>query len=70
MQSGSESGNGGIKMLYKKSEKRIRTSKDCIICPFFDTRLKKCNGIGKECFEYDEKTQTVIDPITKLAIKI
>ena len=57
-------------MLYKKSEKRIRTSKDCINCSCFDTRLKKCNGIGKECFEYDEKTQTVIDPITKLAIKI
>ena len=57
-------------MLYKRTDRRVRTSKDCITCPCFNVRLKKCNGIGKECFEYDEKTQTVIDPITNLAIKI
>ena len=57
-------------MLYKRTDRRVRTSKDCITCPCFNVRLKKCNGIGKECFEYDEKTQTVIDPFTKLAIKI
>ena len=39
-------------------------------CPYFDKEKKKCNGLGKTCFEYDPKTKTVIDPITKLAIRI
>jgi hypothetical protein len=36
----------------------------------FDRKKKKCNGIGKVCFEFDEKAKIVIDPVTKLPIKI
>lgn len=57
-------------MLYNKSKNKIQTNSDCITCPFFDKKKKKCEGIGKNCFEFDKKTQTVIDPITKLPIRI
>ena len=33
-------------------------------------KKKKCNGIGKCCFEFDPKTKTAIDPITKMPIKL
>lgn len=41
-----------------------------MICQWFDKDKKKCIGIGKVCFEYDAKTNTCIDPKTKLPIKI
>lgn len=56
-------------MLYNKNLKKVKASSDCITCPNFDKKLKKCNGIGKVCFEYDEKTKTIFDSITKLPIK-
>lgn len=57
-------------MLYNKDKKKIKSNADCLNCRYFDKELKKCNGIGKVCFEYDEKTNTAIDPVTKMAIKI
>jgi hypothetical protein len=57
-------------MLYNKELKKVKASSDCITCQYFDKKLKKCNGIGKNCFEYDVKTKTAFDPITKLAIKL
>lgn len=57
-------------MLWNKELTKVKTSVDCQTCCYFDKTLKKCNGIGKNCFEYDPKTKTCIDPITKLPIKI
>lgn len=57
-------------MLYNKETKKIKTNADCLTCKYFDKKLQKCNGIGKACFEYDEKTGTAIDPVTKMAIKL
>lgn len=56
-------------MLYNKDLKKVQASSHCITCPCFDSKQKKCNGLGKICFEIDPKTKTVIDPITKLPIK-
>jgi hypothetical protein len=56
-------------MLYNIKLKKVKKSSDCITCLYFDKKKKKCNGIGKNCFEYDPKTRTAIDPITKLPIK-
>ena len=53
------------------NEHKIKQTLDCLYCPFFDKKRKKCDGgIGKVCFEYDPKTQTAIDPKTKLPIKL
>lgn len=57
-------------MLYNKELKKVKASSDCIACQYFDKKLKKCNGIGKNCFEYDVKTKTAFDTITKLPIKL
>lgn len=57
-------------MLYNKEKQKVQKSIDCLTCKHFDKRLKKCNGIGKNCFEYDPKTRTAIDPITRLPIKL
>jgi len=56
-------------MLYNKNLKKVQTKVDCQTCQYFDKKKKKCNGIGKMCFEYDEKTRTCFDPITRLPIK-
>ena len=56
-------------MLYNKELNKVKASSDCITCFYFDKKTKKCNGIGKNCFEFDAKTQTIFDPITKLPIK-
>lgn len=58
-------------MLYNNSKKKVQQSTDCLTCQYFDKRKKKClGGIGKNCFEYDPKTKTAIDPITKLPIRL
>ena len=57
-------------MIYDIDNKKIHNALDCLDCPYFDKKLKKCGGIGKRCFEYDEKTRTIIDPITKLPLKL
>ena len=36
----------------------------------FDSKLKKCNGLNKTCFEYDEKTNTIIDGVTKMPVQL
>lgn len=56
-------------MLYNKNLKKVMASSDCITCPHFDRKNKKCNGIGLICFEYDSKTKTAYDPVSKLPIK-
>ena len=57
-------------MLYNKQLNKVQTNIDCLQCEYFDKRRKKCCGIGKNCFEFDPKTRTAIDPITKLPIKL
>lgn len=57
-------------MLYNKELKRTPDIKDCYNCPHFDKKKKHCNGLNSTCFEYDEKTKTVIDGITKLPIQL
>lgn len=57
-------------MLYNKELKKINTRTNCITCQYFDKVKKQCNGIGKNCFEFDAKTRTAIDPVTKLPIKL
>ena len=56
-------------MLYNKFTKRPQVMVDCQTCEFFDKKKKRCNGIGKNCFEFDPKTRTAFDPITHLPIK-
>ena len=58
-------------MLFNKTKMQERQTIDCLSCPYFNKFKKKCDGgIGKICFEYDPKKQTIIDPKTKLPIKI
>lgn len=57
-------------MLYNTELKKVRTKVDCQTCRWFDKCTKNCQGIGKCCFEYDEKTRTMFDPVTKLPVKI
>lgn len=57
-------------MLFNKKLHKVQASSDCITCPYFEKKSKKCLGIGKNCFEYDPKTRVAIDPITKLPIKL
>ena len=57
-------------MLFNIEEKKIKNTALCVNCKCFDKKTKTCNGIGKVCFEYDEKIQTLIDPITKMPLKI
>lgn len=56
-------------MIFNINTKKVKNDLDCLTCPYFDRYYKKCNGIGKVCFEYDEKTMTIIDPVTKLPLK-
>lgn len=57
-------------MIYNTRLKKIKTVTDCPTCPHFDGRTKTCKGLNKICFEYDPKTQTIIDGKTKLPRKI
>ena len=53
-------------MLYNIEQKTIKTDLTCLECPHFDKDLKKCVGIGKVCFEFDQVTNTCIDSVTGL----
>ena len=55
-------------MLYNNDLKKINKPTNCMTCQWFDKENKRCKGLGKTCFEFDEKTQTCIDPITKMPI--
>lgn len=57
-------------MMYNTIIKAVKTNVMCITCKEFDVKQKQCNGIGKVCFEADPITKTLIDPVTRLAIKI
>lgn len=57
-------------MIFNLKENKIKSTSQCIGCAFFDTKLKKCNGFGKVCFEMDLKTNTLLDPKTKLPLSI
>lgn len=56
-------------MLYNIEKRNTRNVLDCLTCRFFDKKYKRCQGIGKVCFEYDAKTMTIIDPVTHLPLK-
>lgn len=56
-------------MLYNIDKMKIQTNTDCLLCPYFNQELKKCTGYGKTCFEYDPKTKTIFDPVTRLPLK-
>lgn len=56
--------------LYNITYKRKKEVEDCFTCPAFDKVLKKCNGLDSVCFQYDEKTRTVINGKTKLPMKV
>lgn len=58
-------------MIYNNDTKKAKTATDCLTCPYFDAKGKRCNGgLGTRCFEFDYKTNTIIDPRTKLPIKL
>ena len=57
-------------MLFNIEKRAKKKATDCINCPYFDKVTKKCNGLNKNCFLYDEKTQTIIDGVTGLPLKI
>lgn len=56
-------------MLFNKELNKVQASSQCITCRYFDRKERKCNGLGKTCFEYDAKTKTAYDEVTKLPIK-
>lgn len=57
-------------MLFNIKEKKVKNTTTCLNCNFYDKQTHKCSGIGKVCFEYDEKTQTLLDPITQMPLKL
>lgn len=57
-------------MLYNVNNKKIQTVIDCFTCPHYNPTTLGCSGLNKVCFEYDEKTQTIIDGVTKLPINV
>lgn len=57
-------------MLFNQETKTVQKNSDCLTCVWFDRKKKKCNGIGKICFEFDEKAKIAIDPVTRLPIKL
>ena len=57
-------------MLYNHGLGKVQKPTQCITCPYFNQTLKKCEGLNKNCFLYDDKTQTIIDGVTKLPLKI
>lgn len=54
-------------MLYNVKEKKLINSVMCEKCEYKEGI--KCKGIGKCCFLYDEKTGTLVDPLTRKPIK-
>lgn len=57
-------------MLYNIALKKVHTNADCMKCHYFDKDKKKCKGIGKVCYEYDEKNNTISDPVTNQKVKV
>lgn len=57
-------------MIYNTKKRKVKTATDCLDCPFWDKREKRCLGLNKICFEFDPITKTIIDGKTKLPRKI
>lgn len=57
-------------MLYNVEKKKIKQEIDCMDCSFYDKEQKKCVGINKNCFEYNDVLGCAIDGITGLQIDI
>ena len=57
-------------MLYNIEKKKIQNALLCAKCPHQDKKTLDCNGLNKACFEYDEKTDTIIDGVTKLPLNL
>ena len=57
-------------MLYNRETGKVWKNTDCLFCKYFNKQTKKCEGFGKNCFEYDEKTKTAIDPVTHMPIRL
>ena len=58
------------KMIYNKELDRVIKLQDCLSCEHFSRREKQCKGFGTCCFEMDELTNTILDPVTGLPIEI
>lgn len=57
-------------MLYNIELNKKQTNIDCLSCKYFNKQEKRCEGMGKCCFEYDPKTGVVYDNITHLPLKL
>ena len=57
-------------MLYNLKEQKKQSIDQCFNCQYWNKQKKQCNGgLDKRCFIYDEKTQTIFDSKTGLAIR-
>lgn len=54
-------------MLFNTKKNQINGTAFCLECEYFIN--KKCEGLGKICYEYDPYTMKVLDPITHLPKK-
>lgn len=59
-----------MRVLYNSETHERKKQLDCITCEYFDKVEKRCKGVGKKCFEYDEITLTAYDPLTHLPINL
>ena len=58
-------------MLYDTKLGRPHNYLDCEQCARYNKRLQKCEGgYNVQCFEFDPYTQTVIDGVTKLPLRL
>lgn len=57
-------------MLYNIELDKKQNYMDCWTCPYYNERMHQCEGLNKCCFEFDEKTQTCIDGVTRMPIRI
>ena len=57
-------------MLYNIEQNKKQSVLTCADCQYFDKKTLLCSGINKACFEYDEKTDTIIDGVTKLPLNL
>lgn len=57
-------------MLYNIEQNEKQSVLTCANCQYFDKKTLLCSGINKACFEYDEKTDTIIDGVTKLPLNL
>lgn len=56
-------------MIYNIKLNRVVSLIDCAECKEKNEK-RLCNGFNKCCFEYDEKTKTIVDGVTKMPLDI